>query len=151
MSEKQKTITNPMLVGAMELLKAENTPEHRKLVFQEVLHARFLSPVVIQPNPEPDENGVVKMPEDSKLNLLLLTAPDDKHYFMACTDMEEVKKWHGQSDYHVVGFKFSDFVKLLLDPDGNTHGVVVNPFSHNIMFTKEMIQDMLRKGQYPDL
>ena len=99
-----------MLVGALELLRAENTPDHRNMVMQEVLHAQFLTPVVVDPPLMPDENGVARMTADNKINLLMLTATDGKRYFMAYTDMEELKKYNTNAEYQIFGFKFSDYV-----------------------------------------
>ena len=49
--EQAKSITNPMLVGAIELMKAENTLEHRNLFIGEMIKAKFLAPVVLDPEP----------------------------------------------------------------------------------------------------
>lgn len=152
MSEKQKTINNPMLMGALELLRAENTQEHRNMVMQEILHAQFISPVVVNPPLVPDENGVARMTAENKINLLMLTAKDEKHYFMAYTDMEELKKYETDANYQIFAFRFSDYVKMLLNPSGNVdnNGVIINPFDHNLVITKEMIHSMLNKGNYSE-
>ena len=57
--EFNKPVSNPMMVGSIELLKAEDTPEHRQMFLDELQKAKFLSPVVIDPVPVPDENGRV--------------------------------------------------------------------------------------------
>ena len=77
-----RPVTNPMLIGAIELMKSNSTPEHRKMVIEEMLHAMFLSPVDINPKPVPDENGVSKVAADAKISVPMLTAPDGKHFFM---------------------------------------------------------------------
>lgn len=152
MSEKQKSINNPMLMGALELLRAENTADHRNMVMQEVLHAQFLSPVVVDPPLVPDENGVARMTAENKINLLMLTAADEKRYFMAYTDMEELKKYNTNVEYQIFGFRFSDYVKMLLNPSGDpsNNGIIVNPYDHKLVITKAMIQDMLQRGNYFD-
>lgn len=150
MMEKQKTISNPMLMGALELLKAENTQEHRNMVWQEILHAQFMSPVIVDPPLVPDENGVARMTAENKINLLMLTAADQKKYFMAFTDMEELNMYKTEAKYQIFAFRFSDYVKMLLNPEGdpNNNGVIVNPYDHRMVITKEMINDMLNKGNY---
>ena len=150
MSEKQKTISNPMLIGALELLKAENTQEHRNMVMQEVLHAQFMSPVIVDPPLVPDENGVARMTAENKINLLMLTTGEKKRFFMAFTDMEELKMYKTDAKYQIFAFRFSDYIKMLLNPEGdpNNSGVIINPYDHSLVITKEMINDMLGKGDY---
>ena len=55
--EFNKPVSNPMMVGSIELLKAEDTPEHRQMFLEELQKAKFLAPVVIDPVPQPDEKG----------------------------------------------------------------------------------------------
>ena len=65
-NSKMMQISNPMLIGAMELLKKDKSPESVKVFMDEVLHARFLAPVVITPEPEVGEDGKVKLTEENK-------------------------------------------------------------------------------------
>ena len=60
--EFNKPVSNPMMVGSIELLKAEDTPEHRQMFLEELQKAKFLAPVVIDPAPQPDEKGQVRIP-----------------------------------------------------------------------------------------
>ena len=66
-NSKMMQISNPMLIGAMELLKKDKSPESVKVFMDEVLHARFLAPVVITPEPEVGEDGKVKLTEENKI------------------------------------------------------------------------------------
>lgn len=144
--KKMKPITNPMLVGAMELLKAENTPDHRKLVMEEILHAKFLSPVMIDPVPIPDENGITRVPPDSKIQLPMLSSADGKRFFMAFTDIQELQKWKMEPNQQVFGFDFKDYVGMVMAENSTSDGVIINPFGHNLMIPKEMIAGMVQKG-----
>ena len=148
MSDKQKTINNPMLMGALELLRAENTQDHRNMVMQEILRARFLCPVIVDPPLVANEEGIARVEVDRKMNFMLLAASDEKSYFMGFTDMEELKRWNTQSKHQVFALKFSDYVQMLLKPDCEVNGVVINPFDHNLVITKDMIQSMLSKSNY---
>ena len=145
MSQKVRPVTNPMLVGAMELLKADNTPEHRKLVMEEVLHAKFLSPIVIDPIPVPDENGVTRLGEASKVQLPMLSAPDGKHFFMAFTDMGELQKWKKENNQAIMAFDFKQYAGMVTAQDSVSSGVVINPYSNNLVISKEMIEAMVVK------
>ena len=55
--EFNKNVSNPMLVGAIELMKAEDTPEHRSMFVDELVKAEFLSPAMVDPVPEEDGEG----------------------------------------------------------------------------------------------
>ena len=55
-----KTVSNPLLMGAIELMKAEPTPEHKKMVSDEIVKAKYLCPVVMIPQPEVEASGEVK-------------------------------------------------------------------------------------------
>ncbi len=146
---KMKPVSNPMLVGAMELLKAENTPDHRKMVMEEVMHAKFLSPVIVDPVPVPDENGVSKITKDHKINLPMLSTGEGKHYFMAFTDLQELQKWKKEDNQQIFGFEFKDYVRMIVAEGSTSCGVIINPYGHNLMIPKEMLENMLVKGMNP--
>jgi len=84
--EFNKPVSNPMMVGSIELLKAEDTPEHRQMFLDELQKAKFLSPVVIDPVPVPDENGRVTIARDAKVQFPMLSTEDGRKFFMAFTD-----------------------------------------------------------------
>ena len=50
--ERPRAINNPMLVGAMELLKSDNSTKHRDFFLQELLKAHLLTPATVTPKPE---------------------------------------------------------------------------------------------------
>ena len=121
-----KPITNPMLTGAMELMKASDTVEHRQMFIGEMIHAKFLSPVVINPQPVPDENGISKIDKDAKIQVPMLTAPDGKHFFMAFTDLDELQKWNKEGGQQIFGFSFADYVGMIRNAKENCNGFIIN-------------------------
>ncbi|MCM1185107.1 MAG: SseB family protein [Lachnoclostridium sp.] len=144
----KKPITNPMLVGAMELLNAENTPEHRKIFFEEVEKAVFLAPVVIDPPPVADGQGMFRIPPESRVQFPLLKAPDGKQFFMAYTDWDELQKWNNQDNQQTFGLKLTDYADMVFkrNESGEMNpvaGVVINPYGGNMALTKEMIAGIL--------
>lgn len=142
--EYNKLVSNPMLVGAIELMKADATPEHQKMVSDEIVKANFLIPAVVTPVPEPDETGAVRPVPGSQVHFPILTAPDEKKFFMAFTDMEELKKWKDVEGQQFFAMTFEDYAGLLLrkDSEGKTNpaaGFVINPFGGNVVVSKEML------------
>ena len=137
-------IKNPMLCGAMELLKAEDNQEHRKLFIDELMKAHLLAPVIIDPAPQPDENGRVRMVPGCKMQFPMLPTKDGVQFFMAFTDWDELKKWNPNEPQQTMAFGFDDYANLLLrkNKDGQLSpamGFVINPFSNNIVVTREMV------------
>ncbi len=157
--EINKKVANPLLVGAMQVLRAEDTPEHRKLMMEQLAAANLLAPVKLNPEPIQDENGEYR-PEDPKapiqMQFPMLTAKDGNRFFVAFTDNasmmddgespnvntpEEFRKF-------TVTMKIQDFARMLVtkDPNGNECpciGVVINPFRENVLFNRQMAAAML--------
>ena len=155
--EFNKNVSNPMLVGSMELLKAEPSPEHQNMFLTEMLKAQFLAPVIVTPEPEKDENGKIAVAPGSKIQFPMLSAPDGKVFFMAFTDKMEYEKWKDGEGKNVCALNFDELAAMLLrkDPQGNNCpalGFVINPFSANVVIPKEMAAGLLaskmpKKGQ----
>ncbi len=146
--EINQSISNPMLVGAMELLHADDTPEHRNIFLGEVMKATFLAPVVIDPPPVADEQGLFSISPGSQIQFPMLQAPDGKRFFMAYTDWEELRKWKNEDNQQTFGLKLVEYADMLFrkDENGNTPpaaGFVINPYGGNMAMTKELIASML--------
>ena len=138
--EFNKPVSNPMMVGSIELLKAEDTPEHRQMFLDELQKAKFLSPVVIDPVPVPDENGRVTIARDAKVQFPMLSTEDGRKFFMAFTDWTELKRWRDEENQQTFAMNFDDYAGMLLrkDAQGNISpalGFVINPFGGNIVAT----------------
>lgn len=143
-----KPIANPMLLGTIQLMKAEDTPEHKEMFISELVKARFLCPVVMTPVPKPDENGVVRMEQGTQIQFPMLTAQDGKQFFMAFSDWAELKKWKQQEKQQVFALSFDDYAGMLLrkDKEGKVSpamGFVINPFNENIIVSRQMIAGVL--------
>ena len=146
--EFNKSVSNPLLIGAIELVRAENTPEHMKLLTDQMLQAKYMTPAVVTLIPSEGKENANAEETGKHVNMPLLAAPGGKQYFMAFTDMEELKRWQSQTPHQVFAMKFSDYVNMLLKPDCEVNGVVINPFDHNLVITKDMILGMLEKTNY---
>ena len=155
--EFNKNVSNPMLVGAIELMKAEPSQEHQNMLIAEMRKAKYLAPVVLTPEPDKDENGKITVAPGSKIQFPMLSAPDGKLFFMAFTDKPEYEKWNDAEGKNVCVLNFEELAAMLLrkDAQGNTCpalGFVINPFSANIVIPKEMAAgimaaEMAQKGQ----
>lgn len=142
--EFNKTVSNPMLVGCIELMKAEDTPEHRNMFVTELTKASFQSPAIIDPEPAADEEGNLTVAPGSRVQFPMLVAPDGKKFFMGFTDAIEYRKWvEKNKEMPTFSLKFDDYANMLLrrDAQGNESpalGFVINPMGANVVVPKEM-------------
>lgn len=139
--EYNKAVSNPMLVGAIELAKAERTSEHQKLVTEEIFKAVFLSPARVTPTPEAD--GVEIGPDRDTL-FPVLQAPGGLRFYMAFTDRQELNTWPPAKEWQSVTMTFEEYAKLMFREDARDKehpvvGLVINPFSSNIIIYKDKI------------
>ena len=147
--EFNKPVSNPMLVGSIELMKAEDTPEHRNMFVAEMTKASFIAPALIDPEPEENAEGKLAIKGNSKVQFPMLSAPDGKKFFMAFTDMSEYEKWQEKTrPLPTFALKFDDYVAMLFhkNSDGSTTqalGFVINPVGCNIIVPKEMVANIM--------
>ena len=146
MNDKMKFISNPMLIGAMELLRKNKSPENLKVFMDELLHARLISPIVITPPPVIDENGKAKMTEENKISIPMIPGPDDKKYFMAFTDMEEVQKLKAKGPVSVLPFSIKDYAVMMAKAADKCDGIAINPASNGPLVNKAMIEAIMSKA-----
>lgn len=143
------TVSNPMLVGAIELLKAEDTPEHRNMFVGELQKASLLAPALMDPEPVEDEEGKLKITPGSKIQFPMLASLDGKRFYMGFTDRAEYQKWQEKNrNLPFFALKFEDYAKMLFarDSQGNicpALGFVINPYGANLVVPKEMVAGVM--------
>ncbi len=148
--EFNKPVSNPMLVGCIELMKEEDTPDHRNMFVSELQKALFLSPAILDPEPVEGEDGQLKPAPGSKCQFPMLASPDGRKFFMTFTDAYEYKKWQEKSEKKLPTFalKFEELAAMLLarDSRGNMSpalGFVINPMGANIIVPREMAASIM--------
>ena len=142
---------NPMLVGSMKLLKAEDTPEHRKLFMDELVKATFLSPTCIEPEPTVDENGETVIMQGAKVQFPMLNTKDKKSYYVLYTDKQSLQEAeeidNGTPERfrsHVAAVTVDEIGGLLatVGPQGQVNpaqGAIINPYSDSLIVGREML------------
>ena len=101
----------------------------------------FLSRVVIDRVPVPDENGRVTIARDAKVQFPMLSTEDGRKFFMAFTDWTELKRWRDEENQQTFAMNFDDYAGMLLRSPAL--GFVINPFGGNIVVTREMVASMI--------
>lgn len=147
--EFNKSVSNPMLVGCIELLKAEDTVEHCNMFLTELLKASLLAPALVDPAPQEDEEGNLKVLPDSKVQLPMLSMPDGSKYFMGFTDDAEYRLWVEKNrPCPAVALVFDDYIGMMMqkDPNGNpcpAQGIILNPCGSNLVVQKDMLAQVM--------
>lgn len=147
--EFNQPVSNPMLVGAIELMKAEDTPQHRNMFVEELVKANLLSPALIDPEPTEGANGKPAIAPGSKVQFPMISSPDGAKFFMAFTDMSEYEKWQEKNrKLPSFALKLEDYAAMILrrDAKGNicpALGMVINPMGANVIVPREMLAGLM--------
>ena len=139
MADFNKTISNPALSAALELLHTQNTPEHQNKVLDEiVMRAQFLAPVVL---PEQDDGA-----QTDAIQFQLIAAQDGRTFFPAFTDWGELRKLCGISQQKTVMLTFDNFAAMLAS-NPQTAGFVVNPLGRSLTLERDFVAHLAKRKQ----
>lgn len=147
--EFNKSVSNPMLVGSIELLKAEDTLEHSNMFLTELLKASLLAPALVNPAPQEDEEGNLKLLPGSKVQFLMASAPDGRKYFMGFTDDAEYRLWVEKNQpCPAFALVFDDYIGMMMQKDaaGNpcpAQGIIINPCGSNLVVHKDILAQVM--------
>ena len=134
MLELNQSITNPILVKAMDEFKKQPNPRTELDMIHAILAAKFLSPVKFS---APILDG--KVPPNTSVQYYLLTNSKEEQFYMLFTDRGELEKWSKGEQRDTFTAPVQIFPELLKKSKESIKGVVINPFSQSIMLTGEMI------------
>ena len=141
--EFNKVVSNPMLMGTIQLMKADPSPEHKNMFVNEMMKSQFMSPAIVEPKPEADGEGKLKVAPGSKIQFPMLTAPDGKRFCMAFTDKMEYEKWKEAQKASFFALSLDELAAMVLRKDSQALGFVINPFSENIVVPREMLASLM--------
>ena len=142
-------ITNPKLVELLEIRQNAKTEDElrdcmNKTAQEIALNAKFLSVInVDEADIEHGEDGKATIKENSKIGFVNLSGPEGKPFIPAFTDWQELRKWETFKDGDVSTWvmTFEDYYAML---KGSEAGLVINPFSHNLIMTNEDVMTLKR-------
>lgn len=147
--EFNKTVVNPMLVGSIQLMKEEDTPEHRNMFILELQKASLISPALIEPEPVENAEGTLVIAPGSKIQFPMIFTPNKKSFFMGFTDISEYKKWQEKNkELPFFALKFEDYVGMLMGKDAHGNlcpalGFVINPYGENVVVPRELVAGIM--------
>jgi len=132
-------VTNPALVAAIEAAQKEVTSDTQNAYFKALKNARFLSPVTIEPRPEPGgTEGKTTLKAGSQIGFIGLTDANGDYYLPVYTDWPALKQWRDIADEQTLITSYDDISGMILR-DPNSVGFIVNPYSHNIPVRRNVI------------
>ena len=126
-------VRNDSLKEAMETLRTTRTRDNEIRMFEELQKAMFLVPVRF-------ENGQGNL----KAHFIMVSTPDRKNFFPVFTDAQEAEKLslpEGEKR-EFLGRTLKEFEPIFADTRGQAAGIVVNPFTSNILLQRDLISKL---------
>lgn len=126
-------VENPKLVDAINTLITESNNLNENVFISELENAHFLTPMRFDGK---IENGVVK--KNSTMSLHLITDKNEKSYFMAFTDWDELRKWNKEYVETLI-LTYRDLAEMITQDKVNVCGFTINPLGQNIIITNDIV------------
>ncbi|WP_295352331.1 enhanced serine sensitivity protein SseB [uncultured Succinivibrio sp.] len=144
-----KPVENPELSKLLnEYNRTDNEEKRNNLldyIAQEfALNSHLLSVIKVDDNTIVEKNGQKYFKEDSKISFVQFTSDDNQVFFPAFTDWKELRKGDRFKNEYIktLILSFDDYYAMVKDSGA---GVVINPFSHNLVFSNGNLQYMKQR------
>ena len=114
-----------------------------------VMNAQFLAPARLSSPPSLNKDGTGTVGKDAKISFALIGSPDGKKYYPAFTDINEMLKWESMAEQKpfTLALGFDDYADMIVRKNA-AEGLVINPFSDNLILDKKLLAHWLEKKQY---
>ncbi len=146
MIDVNKPVTNPDLVSAINDMQRDNSPEKQNRMICEVMKAHFVTPVIVSPEPKHDHDQCdchdhdhdhkIEHKKDTTVSFYTIEDSAGHHFFLACTDWDELRKWQNNEHQQTFIVTFDDLAGMVLQEGCRCEGFVINPFGQSIVFNK---------------
>ena len=143
MAQQSQPVSNPKLIEAINAMRENFSPETQNTTINAALRGTFYVPAIIEKKKEivANADNEVKFEEKPKARFLLIKKPDGDTFFPAFTDEDELAKFKSNEPYQRVKMRFGD-IAMLVEQVTTIKGFVINPMSHNLPFTREMLENI---------
>lgn len=142
-------IKNPELVEAIKRMQAENTPENINAMISRVVESKFILPAIVKQIPQAKTtNGNTVMSNSTQVQFRLLENNRHEKFFGIFTDIDELTKWKGTEKAQKVITDFDSVASMVMDPNANVLGFVINPFGNSVTFPKHMVNSIKQQHDY---
>lgn len=142
MAKLQKPkISNPQLKLAVAEWKENKTPLNEEKMYDELKKAKFIAPAVIENLPEGElEKG---KQYEARAKFMLVKDNNGNQFFPAFTQWLEVLKWNNNPDTESVVVTFENYASLLLRPNAEARGLVIDPKGMNLFVPTAVIAKIM--------
>ena len=86
----------------------------------------------------------MEIPKDAKFNFKLIKNSKGEQYFPLFTDIQEFQKWNKSEKIKAIVVVFPQMAGLASKTRDNSNGLVINPMSQNLIFTNELLDNLLK-------
>ncbi len=142
-------LENENLVASMNALKENENPETQNKFLQEAIQAKYFAPVDIinEDGTLLEGTGKMEIPQNAKFNFKLITNQKGEQFFPLFTDIDEFQKWSKSEKVKTIVVVFPQMASLVSKKPDAIAGFVINPMSHNMIFPKALLDDILKHAQ----
>ncbi len=110
----------------------------QKIVSEMVINASFLVPAEIDAEPAKEKDGGLSIPASTNLAFVIFSQEDGQKFIPIFSDNEQLARWQNKTDKtHTVTMNFASLA-LLLQQSTENEGLVLNPYSDNMMIKHDM-------------
>lgn len=142
-------LKNEPLIKAMDAIKANEIPETQQAFVKAAVDAKYFAPVdVLDADGKLIEgSGKMEIPQGAKFNFKLIANSKGEQYFPLFTDISEFQKWSKTEQVRTIVVTFPQMANLVDKRSDVTKGFVINPMTQNLIFPKELLDNMLKHAQ----
>ena len=148
-----KPLENPKLKELFAQRRQSQSAVQTKRIMESLMeeittNAYFLSLVEFSKQPEKTEQGQVKLAQGTTLSFPMLTTQDGRQFYPVFIDWEEFGKWEAMKyrKPQTMIMNFDDYAAMIIDK-GRGSGIVINPFSDNLLLDRGMMTHLRRQKQ----
>lgn len=148
-------VSNAMLCGAIETMKADPNDKTRRIVLEEILKATYLCPGILSKPPVKDMEGELMLQDDCQVQYQMLQDAQNRPLLMAFTSEEQMQRWKEKSgNRESYGFvlSFDEYVMLIMSRQadgsyGPAHGFVIDPYGANLVMDRDKVVNIMIRAQ----
>ena len=127
--ETNKEVRNDELKVAMITLNLQNDKES-----EDEFIKLLKSSILIIPAVDDDKKD--------EFTFMLLANQNQDHYFQCYTDIDEYNKWSDAKESREFFLSFDELANIVVSSDSEIKGLVINPFSENIVLNREAVKNI---------
>lgn len=143
MEQNEHEIINPALMLAVSRMKENNNIHTQNKMVEEALNAKFLVPCIMEMHPGTEQEPV-RSAKNTNMKFNLIKTEEEDIYFIAFSDMGELKKWQDIDNQNVIVMSFDNLAGMVLNEGSKAKGFILNPATSNVTFQKNVVANIIR-------